>query len=86
MLGSAVVVVRESFGAWLCKEASLIKYLEVSVSAFFSTSPAQGITSTLVSKGDVTIGSYDAHKVFMKMSGLIKEEHVRDIIARNGDT
>lgn len=58
------------------------------MSAFFSTLPAQvmhqvmhqGITSTLLSKGNVTIGSYELHKVLMKTSGLIKEELVGDIM------
>lgn len=46
--------------------------MQVSAPTIFSTSPAQGIISTLVSKGGMMIGIDEAHKVFMKTRDLIK--------------
>lgn len=56
--------------------------MQVSAPTIFSTSPAQGIISTVVSKEGVMIGICDAHKVFMKTSNLIKREQLSDTTAR----
>lgn len=56
--------------------------MQVSAPTIFSTSPAQGIISTLVSKGGMMIGIDEAHKVFMKTRHLIKWEQLSDTTAR----
>lgn len=80
----AVTVVRDSFGACLCKQESLIKKMHASLCTYnfqYITCPGHHL-QFVVSKEGVMIGIYDAHKVFMKTSNLIKREQLSDTTAR----